>query len=346
MIPVARPDISQLERDYVADAMASGLLTSGPYLDRFEADFAAWQGYRHCVATCNGTTALHLALVAMGVGPGVEVIVPTLTFVATAAAVVHAGGVPVFVDSLSDGTMDPGLARRAMTAATGVVLPVHLYGSRARLEELARLGPRMLVDAAEGHGIPNAGHPAAFSFYGNKILTTGEGGAVCTDCDDMAARLRHLRGQAQTERRFWHDAVGFNYRMTNVAAAIGCAQLERVDGMLARRREWRAFYAVHGVPLDAADAPWCANVRSERRDEIAAQLSDAGIETRAGFPLVHTMPPYAGHRCIESGDGRAAEISDTLLTIPLSSAMTIDEADAVCSTTRSWFNGEFTHWYG
>lgn len=329
MIPVSQPDITELEREYVADAVASGWVAQGPYIERFEAAFAAWQGYRHCVATCNGSVALHLAMVSMGIGCDDEVILPTLTYAATAAAVAHAGATPVFVDSCADGTLDTALVAEATTERTALVLPVHLYGVRAKLEALA--GYRVLVDAAEGHGIDNAGAPACYSFYGNKILTTGEGGAVCTDDAELAAKLRHLRGQAQTEHRFWHDAAGYNYRMSNINAALGLAQVERADEMVAKRRELMARYGVQRLRLDRADVPWLASWRCHPRDDYASYLASVGVETRPCFPQVHTMPVYH-YRYV--GRDVAARISNCLLSLPLSSAMSTDDVDYICNKIK------------
>ena len=327
LVAVACPDISELERAYVADAMLQGQPASGPYVERFERKFAAWQGYRHCVSACNGTAALQLALAAMGIGAGDEVIVPSLTYAATAATVVHAGASPVFVDSGADGTLCAADVARAITPHTRLVIPVHLYGVRAELEHIADLGVPLLVDAAEGHGIDNGGHVAAYSFYANKIITTGEGGAVCCDDPELADRLRHLRNHAQTEYRYWHDAAGFNFRMSNMAAALGCAQVERADDMVARRFAILEEYGKH-ANIAPCDAPWVARMICDDPLATAERLSEARIETRRAFYPVHTMPPYRRYRY--AGLGHSEGIGATTLCLPLSSTLTEADVDLVC----------------
>ena len=287
-LPVAEPDLGSLEESYVLDAVRSGWVSSiGPYVGRFESGFAEFTGVRHAVAVSNGTTAIHLALLAAGVGPGDEVVVPALTFVATAAAVRHAGAEPVFVDSEPGvGTMDPAALARALSPRTKAVIPVHLYGNAADMDpilELARKrGLFVIEDAAEAHGakdrgriVGSMGHVGVFSFYGNKILTTGEGGAVVTDDDALAVRVRFLKDHAMDpSRRYWHPEVGYNYRMTNVQAALGCAQLERYGELTAKRQRvldlYREAFADTSISINpgrpwSTPVPWlvCALLREE-----------------------------------------------------------------------------------
>ena len=251
LIPVAAPVFAGREREYVADCMESGWISSaGKYVELFEAEFAKFCGVRHAVSCCNGTAALHLALAALGVGPGDEVIVPTLTFVATANAVTYCGARPVFADSEAETwNLDPAHVASKITPRTKGIVAVHLYGNPAEMDALRALAHRhglfLLEDAAEAHGAlyrdahaGSLGDIAAFSFYGNKIIATGEGGMVTTDDDALAARVRLLRGQGMdAERRYWFPVVGYNYRMMNLPAAIGLAQLERAEWHTGRRRE-------------------------------------------------------------------------------------------------------------
>jgi len=320
-IPVASPVLAGREREYVLDCLDSGWVSSaGKYLDLFEAKFAEFCGVRHAVACCNGTAAVHLALLAHGVGPGDEVIVPTLTFVATANAVTYCGARPVFVDSEPETwNIDPARVEEKITPRTRGIVAVHLYGHPADMKALRDVAARhslfLVEDAAEAHGAlyegrraGSLGDIAAFSFYGNKIVTTGEGGMVTTDDDALAARVRLLRGQGMDPaRRYWFPVVGYNYRMTNLSAALGLAQMERAEWHLGRRLAIASKYkeGLRGVGSltwqaerpRAGHAYWMftALLREggqSRRDEVMARLEARGVETRPVFHPVHLLPPY------------------------------------------------------
>jgi perosamine synthetase len=339
-LPVAEPDLSPLEEAYVLDAVRSTWVSSiGPYVERFEAEFARFCGVRHAAAVSNGTAALHLALLAAGVGPGDEVIVPALTFVATAAAVRHAGADPVFVDSEPEiGTMDPAAVARAITPATKAILPVHLYGHPVDMDPILELaeanGITVIEDGAEAHGasykgrvVGSMGRMGTFSFYGNKILTTGEGGAVVTDDERLAARVRFLKDHAMdANRRYWHPEVGFNYRMTNIQAALGCAQLERFRELTTRRQcvliRYREAAAGSGLVINpsrewAGPVPWlvCAllaeGTERGRRDTILDKLRREGIDSRPYFQLISAMPPYRDCRRV-GRDGASLPVAADL----------------------------------
>jgi perosamine synthetase len=323
MIPVAYPDLTGNERRYVDDCVASSWVSSvGRYIGEFEQEFAKVAGSRHVIATNNGTTALHLALAALGIGPGDEVVVPALTYIATANAVRYCGATPVLADVEEDTmNLDPADLERKVTDRTRAVIPVHLYGHPADMTGInavaERHGLRVIEDAAEAHGAKVNGRPVgslahlgSFSFFGNKILTTGEGGAVTTDDDDLAARLRLLRGQGMDpNRRYWFPEVGFNYRMTNIQAALGVAQLERFDAMLARRAEIQALYDELfaddprlALPVERPDATrvnWLYTLRvvglsSDERNTLIEAMAADGVETRPVFYPLHLMPPYQG----------------------------------------------------
>lgn len=320
-IPVAAPVLAGREKEYVADCMESGWISSaGKYVELFEAEFAKFCGVRHAVSCCNGTAALHLSLAALGVGPGDEVIVPTLTFVATANAVTYCGARPVFVDSEPETwNLDPAQVAAKITPRTKGIVAVHLYGNPVDVDALRGLASRhglfLLEDAAEAHGALHGGRPAgslgdiaAFSFYGNKIIATGEGGMVTTDDDALAARVRLLRGQGMDpERRYWFPVVGYNYRMMNIPAAIGLAQLECAGWHTGRRREVVEAYkrllgSVAGLGWQAErawarHAYWMFTVvlrdgGADERDRLMGRLLDAGVETRPVFYPVHSLPPY------------------------------------------------------
>jgi perosamine synthetase len=321
MIPVFAPWLSEDVRRYVLDCVDSGWISSlGQYVQRFERDFAAFCEARDAVATSNGTTALHLCLATLGIGPGDEVLVPDLTFVSTANVVRYTGATPVLVD-IEPGTwgMDPTDARRKVTSRTRAIIPVHLYGHPVDMDGLLALaaerGLDVVEDAAEAHGaryrgrrVGAIGRIGAFSFYGNKIITTGEGGMVVTNDPAQAERASFLRDHAMDpKRRYYHPEIGFNYRMTNIQAAIGCAQLEQADAILARRKEIAAAYeaGLAGVPgLTPPPAqPWAENVYwmysvlvepafGLDREGVRAGLRERGIDSRPFFVPLHELPPY------------------------------------------------------
>jgi perosamine synthetase len=320
-IPVAQPDLSGNERLYVDQAVSEGWISShGRFLQRFETDFAAFSQSKHAIACANGTVAIHLLLVAMGIGAGDEVIVPSLTYVASANGVTYTGARPILVDSeTTHWNIDPHAVERAITPRTKAIMAVHLYGHPADMRALRAIARRhgipLIEDAAEAHGaevdgrrVGSLGLAATFSFFGNKIVTTGEGGMVTTDDDALAARLRQLRGQGMDpHRRYWFPIVGYNYRMTNLAAAIGCAQLERADQLLANRAALAREYESRLAPLAKRDgyqlptcAPWarhvhwlyCLRVPAAQRDPLMAHLAAQDIETRPFFPPMHRLPIY------------------------------------------------------
>jgi perosamine synthetase len=316
---MSRPSLSDLEERYVMDAVRSGWISSlGTYITRFEQGFAAFCGVEHAVSVSNGTVALHLALHALGVGPGDEVIVPDLSFIATANSVLMAGAVPVHCD-IDPATLclDPRLIEAHITPRTRAIMPVHLYGHPAEMPAINRIaerhGLKVVEDAAEAHGaavegrrVGGLGHCATFSFYANKNLTTGEGGMVTTNDAALADRCRYLRDHAMSrQRRYWHDEIGYNYRLTNLQAALGCAQLERSAELLGARQQLFEHYrkemaGVPGVRLNRT-APWAVNTywmicieidgfNAARRDALAAELKRRGVDTRPYFFPMSDMP--------------------------------------------------------
>jgi perosamine synthetase len=356
-IPLTFPVLAEPELEAVGDAIRSGWVSStGPAIAEFEASFATFCEVAHGVAVMNGTAALHLALEALDVGPGDEVIVPDLTFAATAEAVVHAQAVPVAVDvDPVTWTLDPALVEAACTPRTKVIMPVHLYGHPADMAPILALaessGIAVLEDAAEAHGaryrgrrVGSIGKVGAFSFYGNKLMTTGEGGMCVTADAALAERMRHLRAHAQPPgRRYWHDEIGWNYRMTNLQAALGVAQMTRIDDVIADRQRMGRLYrdALAGTGIEAApEAEWAETVywlysallpRGVDRDRVMASLADAGIETRPFFFPLHEMPPYRGDA------GRypvASELALRGITLPSFYAIGQAEIDTVVSALR------------
>ncbi len=335
--PVARPVWAGNEEQYVLDCLRSTRISSsGPYLERFEAAFAGHCGARHALACSSGTAALHLALLALGVGPGDEILVPSLTFVAVANAVAYCGARPVFVDSEPlTWTLDAARLAEAVTPRTRGVIAVHLYGHPADMDAVTAVAQRhgifVVEDAAEAHGAVyrgrtagSLGDVATFSFYGNKVVTTGEGGMVVTSDSRIADRVARLRGQGmEPARRYWFPERGYNYRMPNLLAAVGLAQLERIEWHVERRRQVAAWYAesLAGQPglrlqpeLDGClNSRWMNCVElldpAASRDGVMARLATAGIETRPFFPPMHTLPMYS-----DGVDRRALRVAEQAAT--------------------------------
>ncbi len=321
-ISVASVDLSGNEEQYVVDALRSTWISStGQYLNRFETEFAAACGTSQAIAVCNGTVALHLALLGMDVRPGDEVLVPSLTYVATANAVRYVGGEPVFVDvDPNTWCIDPERLEAAITRRTKGVIAVHLLGHPADMDRINQVaavhGLWVVEDAAEatfanykGRPVGGLAEAATFSFFGNKLLTCGEGGAVTLSDARLNTRLRTLRGQGMDPaRRYYFPITGYNFRLTNLAAAILCGQMERREGIVTRRREIYAEYNrrlanIPGVGLQpVADwaelSPWmyACTVDPVRygadRDEMMRHLGECGIETRPMFIPLHTLPPF------------------------------------------------------
>ena len=355
MIPVYEPFLSDKVRRYVLDCVESGWISSlGKYVPRFEAEFSRFCGVPYGIATSNGTTALHLALAVLGIKPGDEVIVPALTFVATANAVRYTGASVVLADvDPVTWTLDPESARRRITPRTRAIIPVHLYGHPCDMDPLVALAREhdlwVVEDAAEAHGARYRGRPvgslgdlACFSFYGNKIITTGEGGMVVTANPEWADRAAFLRDHAMTKTpHYYHPEVGYNYRMTNIQAAIGCAQLEEVDLVLQRKRAITAAYREHlssipGLSL-APEADWAWSVFwmfsvliepsfGRSRDAVREGLRAAGIDSRPFFVPLHELPPYRSADSLPV----ASRLGATGVNLPSGAGLIEDQVALIC----------------
>jgi len=328
-LPVAEPDLSHAELRNLMDAFLSTWISStGDYITRFETSFAARTGMSHGVATSNGTVSLHLALAALGIGPGDEVIVPDLTFAASANVVIHLGATPVLVDvDPLTWCVSPEAIERTITPRTRAVMPVHVFGRPAPMTEIRELALRhglfVVEDCAEAHGASYDGQPvgsfsdvASFSFFANKIVTTGEGGICVTNDADLARRMRMLRDHGmRPERRYWHEEAGYNFRMTNLQASIGCAQLDRMDAFLDMRRKVHEGYeaALGHLPGIAFPPPmpprhepvtWfsCALVPAQARPGLIEACRQANIDLRPFFHGLSSMPAYRRYarKCPES----------------------------------------------
>lgn len=318
-IPVYKPSLLGNEAKYVNECLSSTWISSkGDFIGKFECSFGEYVSVRYSVAVCNGTVALHLALMALGIGPGDEVIVPSLTYIASVNAIAYCGGTPVFADcQLGTWQIDPDQIEKKITHKTKAIVAVHLYGhpcDMARISQIAKSRALFLVeDCAEAIGTRIGNQHvglwsdiSTYSFFGNKTITTGEGGMVCTMDARLHDRIRRLKGQGlASHRQYWHDMIGYNYRMTNICAAIGLAQLERIDDIIAKKRRLSTYYVSHlsNLPIEfQTEAPgtthsfWMNSILlSDERDRepLMAHLLNAGIETRPVFYPVHTMHMYA-----------------------------------------------------
>lgn len=321
-ISVAQPCLSGNEKKYVLDCLETTWISSaGKYITAFEEAFAQFCGVKHAIATNNGTTALHLALVGLDLQPGDEVLIPTVTYIATANAVRYCGATPVLVDVCADTmNLDPALLEAKITPKTRGIIPVHLYGHPAEMDKInaiaSQYGLWVVEDAAEAHGamvhgkkVGSLGTCATFSFFGNKIITTGEGGMITTQDDQLAEKLRLYRGQGMDlSRRYWFPVVGYNYRMTNIQAAIGLAQLENIDEALQDRKRLAGWYNEALVSLNdrillPVQQDWATHVYwmytiflkeggFQERDAVMKAMDEQGIETRPVFYPMHALPPY------------------------------------------------------
>jgi len=352
MIPAARPIIGDAERAAVDAVLASGGLAQGPQVADFEAEFAKVVDGGHCVAVNSGTSALHLGLIALGVGAGDEVLVPSFTFAATANSVRLAGATPVFVDIDEDTyCIDPQAAAAAITDRTRAIMPVHLYGHPADMTSLGALAQRhgllILEDAAQAHAAQWDGRPAgawgdagAFSFYPTKNMTSGEGGMVTTASAEVARTVQLLRNQGM-EKRYHNEIVGFNTRMTDVHAAIGRVQLQHLPQWTAQRRSNAAYLTEHlrGVvtPHVASRAEhvyhqYTIRVPGHDRDRFAAELAQRGVGSGVYYPIpVHRLPSFG----LDIDLPVTARVADEVLSLPVHPSLTADDLQVVVEAVNA-----------
>jgi dTDP-4-amino-4,6-dideoxygalactose transaminase len=367
-LPIARPDISEDEIAEVVDTLRSGWLTYGPKTQRFEEAFRELAGARHAVAVSSCTAGMHLALLAAGIGPSDEVITSTLTFSSTANVILHCGATPVLADVCSDDmNIDPDEIKRRITTRTKAVMPVHYAGQPCRMDEILdiaqRHGLKVIEDAAHASGAAYKGRPVGslgdatvFSFYAIKNLTTGEGGMVTTDDPELAARVSMLRNQGLDANAWNRYAAGgspfytivtpgFNYRMTDMQAALGLGQLRRLSQFNARRAELATAYTRRLEGLDGIETPalrpdvtmswhlYVVRVSGLKigRDEVINQLRGRGIGTAVHFLPVHMHPYYRETFGYSEGDYPVAEGEfEKLISLPLFPLMTEADVDRVC----------------
>ena len=329
---------------------------------QFEENFAELVGTTHAVAVSNGTDAIELALLAVGIGRGDEVIVPNLTFAATINAVINVGATPVLVDvnPISFG-LSPDKVRSAVTSQTKAIIAVHLYGHHCDIEAIVAVAAdfdlKVIEDCAEAIGtrvgnkhVGSFGDASTFSFFGNKTITTGEGGMLCLNVDEYHSIAKQIRDHGMsTEKRYWHDMVGHNYRMTNLQAAIGCAQLERVDKFLQRKQDIADSYDRHlsgieGIslpnrPSNAINSIWLYTILlpqgyGEHKDKIIADLLESGIESRGVFYPLNAMPVFQSYVIDGEAYKESCDISARGMSLPTSLDMSEGDVTFVCDALR------------
>lgn len=360
MIHVSEPDLSGNELNYVKDCVQSGWISSiGKYVTRFEENFSSYIGCKYGIAVHNGTIALHLALASLNIGIGDEVIVPTLSFAATANAVLYTGAVPVLVDVENNTwNIDSNLVEQAISERTKAIIPVHLYGLPCDMDKILDIARQynlyVIEDAAEAHGaeykntkVGSFGDVGCFSFFGNKILTTGEGGMCLVNNKNLANRMAKLRDHGMSKvNKYWHDEIGFNYRMTNLQAAVGCAQLERIEEFINKKKEIASWYTELLHDLESIELPfeaqyakssfWLFSILLKNiyhinlKDKLLLKLKDVGIETRPLFYPLHKMPPY-------KQDGKfdnAEYISRCGFSLPSGVTLIYQDVEYICYNLR------------
>jgi len=354
MIPLARPLLGREEMEKLEEAIKTGWISSkGRFVGEFENGFAKYCGASFGVATSSGTAALHLALKALGIKPGDEVIIPSLTFIATANTVAYCGARPVFVDSHPDyWCIDPGRIEEKITEKTKVIVPVHLYGHPCEMDQIMEIAERhslhVIEDCAEAHGakykgkrVGDFGTINCFSFFGNKTITSGEGGMCLTNDQELTERMRILRdhGRAGTSE-YRHDFLGFNYRMTNLQAAVGLAQLEKIDRIIAGKNSLVEQY--NTLLEGAATLPprmvgwaeptcWIYSVLINNHERVMEALKREGIETRPFFLPIHKQPIYK--------TGMSLPVSESLhqrgISLPTFVGLEKGEIESICGIIKN-----------
>jgi perosamine synthetase len=357
-IQVSKPDIGELENSYVQRAMQSGWISSsGEFVDEFQQRWAKNCGSEYSLCVSNGTVALHLILVGMGIGPGDEVIVPSLTFIASVNAINYVGATPVFCDvNIDTWCLDVESVANLATEKTKAVINVDLYGNPSGVVDLeiwCRQNEILLIDDAaeapfatnEGRQVGSFGAASSFSFFGNKIITSGEGGAITTSDHELYNKMKRLRDQGMDpNRRYYFPEIGFNYRLTNIQCALLCAQLDRKKELLTKREEVFSeydkhlrnleFFSFQSILESSTRSPWLytfiMNGRlGDNKESVIEDLAKLGVETRPIFIPVHTLPPYQG---IKTSDLPNTEmISKSGLSLPTSSTMNLNDVEFICS---------------
>lgn len=340
---MSKPSITELERHFVERAMALSDIGVGPFIGQFE-ELWAQKNKRAFGVSCNsGTNAIYLALKALGIGPGDEVIVPEYTMIATAWAVSYTGATPVFVDCGDDLRMDGRKLKEKISKKTKAIIIVPIYGRNLVLTQPKKWNGEFLDyipvvgDFAEAHGIvPENVDIACYSFYGNKILTTGEGGMCLTDNKEWADEMRKLSNMYMDEKRtMLHPKMGHNFRMTNLQAAVGVAQVMRLDEILAKRKQIEKWYDENlpeSVKMPRRDVLWMYDIQTDHQEELKAYLEEFGIPTRYGFKPMSQQPQYLG----EYKHLNAYKWSKRIIYLPTWTDMSEDDVKTVCKVIQSF----------
>lgn len=367
MIPVCEPTLIGNEAKYVKDCLDTNWISSnGKYIEEFEDAFSKFCNTKYGVSCCNGTAALHLALKALGIGKGDEVIIPTFTMIATCNSVIYSGAKPVLVDSEAETwNIDHNKIEEKINKNTKAIMPVHIYGHPVDMDAIKKIAEKyhldVIEDAAEGHGAEYKGKKigslsdvAAFSFYANKIITTGEGGMIVTNNEKIAEKAKSLRNHAFGKPRFIHTEVGFNYRMTNIQAAIGLAQTENADKLVEARIRNAATYNkllknIKGLTLPpkkewAKNVYWMYGVLIEddfglNMEEVREELMKSGVDTRAFFIPMHKQPAFIKEDELFPNIHGSYPVSEQLsnkgLYLPSSSSLTEAQIREICEIIKS-----------
>jgi perosamine synthetase len=362
-IPVYEPSLLGNEKKYVLDCLDTNWISSkGQYIEKFERAFTKAISVKYGAAVCNGTAGLHLCMLALGIGPGDEVLVPTLTYVASANAIKYVGATPVFVDSDPlTWQINPKDIVKKISIRTKAILVVHLYGHPCDMNEIVKIkndnSLYLIEDCAEAFGtlyrgshVGGFGDIAMFSFFGNKTITTGEGGMVVTNDKTLNERVNRYKGQGLADyRQYWHDIVGYNYRMTNICAAIGLAQLEQSQKFLDKKRAVMQAYkeGLKNMPLtfheeigDVRHSYWMISILCEvdvNRDGLRKFLDERGIETRPVFYPIHTMPIFSD---AYERNPVAEEIASRGLTLPSYPNLTDEDISYICFSIGEYLNNK------
>ena len=358
-IPWAKPNMWGNEHEYVAQALSSTWISGGPFVDRLEHDFGRYQGMRHAAAASNGTTALHMAFLALNLQPGDEVVVPGFAFLTAANLALQLGATPVFTEvDPTTWCMTAEAVERCLSPRTKVIVPVHTYGGVCAVDEILELingrAISVVEDVAEAFSsryknrlAGTMGVMGTFSFQATKTITTGEGGMVVTDNQDLYDRMCLFRSHGMLRRRYWHDVAGHNFRLTNMQAALGCAQLEKIDRIILERKRVHLTYQrclskVPGVTMqrfapEVDPVVWAIAVKLDRRaypqgrDTVIQQLKKAGIETRNGFYAASLMEHL--YTCPKLPV--CEDLSREVISLPTYPTLPDDDIDLICNELRS-----------
>ena len=360
--PVYMPSLRGNEKKYLNECVDTNWLTeNGRFVQDFENEFKKFVDVKYATVVGNGTLALHLAMVSLGIGPEDEVIVPTLTYIASANAIAYTGARPVFVDCKADTwQIDPEDVKRKISPRTKAIMPVHLYGLASNMEEICKIADEhnlfIVEDCAEAFGsrikqkhVGTFGDIGVFSFFGNKTITTGEGGMLVTNDKTLFDRAHHYKGQGLAKwRQYWHDVIGFNYRMTNLSAAVGLAQIENANNILEDKRKVANWYRKYlkdlpltfqNVDAEYSHSYWMVTVlanSSEIREELREYMKEHGVETRPTFYPIHTMPMYSmKYQMLRNSE----DIGWRGMNLPSYPDLKEDDVKVICDLVKKYYKG-------